>query len=302
MRRPPRPPPGRRAAPVFPADAALFATATAEARRLEALLLEARRSGCSRRCDRDDPLRAGALSFSRALRAVRRRYGADFRAATHRTRTAGRPCYRYGCMRWPTPASRARRTLAVVMEPGAPPDESRSLEVVDAPWVRDARYRAAAGQAAGVTVVALLTSPSASAATGDLLAVMRCCSGRSPTGIRIAGEGVGEADCRKRARQRRRSGRPSSMGPHDTVFEDMAAYMAITADLTAPGNRCGVAAGVSPPFFDILRVQPASAGRSGATKRRPSSTASSCSPRVVAGQFGSDPARSGAIRPERRAA
>ena len=43
-----------------------------------------------------------------------------------------------------------------------------------------------------------------------------------------------------------------------TVFEDMAAYVPITADLTGTGEPVRLsAAGVSPPFFDILRVQPA---------------------------------------------
>ena len=44
----------------------------------------------------------------------------------------------------------------------------------------------------------------------------------------------------------------------NTVFEDMAAYTGITADLTGAGEPVRLsAAGVSPPFFDILRVQPA---------------------------------------------
>ena len=44
----------------------------------------------------------------------------------------------------------------------------------------------------------------------------------------------------------------------NTVFEEMAAYVGITADLTGAGEAVRVsAAGVSPPFFDILRVQPA---------------------------------------------
>jgi predicted permease len=44
----------------------------------------------------------------------------------------------------------------------------------------------------------------------------------------------------------------------NTVFEDMAAYVPITADLTGVGEPVRLfAAGVSPPFFDILRVQPA---------------------------------------------
>jgi len=44
----------------------------------------------------------------------------------------------------------------------------------------------------------------------------------------------------------------------NTVFEDMAAYLSITADLTGAGEPVRLfAAGVSPPFFDILRVQPA---------------------------------------------
>ena len=44
----------------------------------------------------------------------------------------------------------------------------------------------------------------------------------------------------------------------NTVFEDMAAYVGITADLTGVGEPIRLAAaGVSPPFFDILRVQPA---------------------------------------------
>ena len=44
----------------------------------------------------------------------------------------------------------------------------------------------------------------------------------------------------------------------NTVFEDMAAYAGITADLTGVGEPIRLAAaGVSPPFFDILRVQPA---------------------------------------------
>jgi putative ABC transport system permease protein len=44
----------------------------------------------------------------------------------------------------------------------------------------------------------------------------------------------------------------------NTTFEDMAAYAGITADLTGVGEPIRLAAaGVSPPFFDILRVQPA---------------------------------------------
>jgi putative ABC transport system permease protein len=44
----------------------------------------------------------------------------------------------------------------------------------------------------------------------------------------------------------------------NTVFEDMAAYVSITADLTGAGEPVRLAAaGVSPPFFDILRIQPA---------------------------------------------
>ena len=44
----------------------------------------------------------------------------------------------------------------------------------------------------------------------------------------------------------------------NTVFEEMAAYVGITADLTGVGEPIRLAAaGVSPPFFDILRVQPA---------------------------------------------
>jgi putative ABC transport system permease protein len=44
----------------------------------------------------------------------------------------------------------------------------------------------------------------------------------------------------------------------NTVFEDMAAYTAITADLTGAGEPVRLfAAGVSPTFFDILRVRPA---------------------------------------------
>ena len=44
----------------------------------------------------------------------------------------------------------------------------------------------------------------------------------------------------------------------NTVFEDMAAYVVITADLTGVADPVRLfAAGVSPPFFDILRIQPA---------------------------------------------
>ena len=44
----------------------------------------------------------------------------------------------------------------------------------------------------------------------------------------------------------------------NTVFEDMAAYVSITADLTGTGEPVRLmAAGVSPPFFDVLRIQPA---------------------------------------------
>jgi putative ABC transport system permease protein len=43
----------------------------------------------------------------------------------------------------------------------------------------------------------------------------------------------------------------------NTVFEDMAAYVTITADLTGAGDSVRLnAAAVSPPFFDILRVRP----------------------------------------------
>src|SRR5262245_18040776 len=44
----------------------------------------------------------------------------------------------------------------------------------------------------------------------------------------------------------------------NTVFENMAAYVSITADLTGAGEPVRLAAaGVSPPFFDVLRIQPA---------------------------------------------
>ena len=44
----------------------------------------------------------------------------------------------------------------------------------------------------------------------------------------------------------------------NTVFENIAAYVSITADLTGAGEPVRLAAaGVSPPFFDILRIQPA---------------------------------------------
>ena len=64
----------------------------------------------------------------------------------------------------------------------------------------------------------------------------------------------------------------------NTVFEDMAAYVSITADLTGTGEPVRLmAAGVSPPFFDVLRVQPALGRTFRRRKRRPGSTASSFS-------------------------
>ena len=81
----------------------------------------------------------------------------------------------------------------------------------------------------------------------------------------------------------------------NTVFEDMAAYVGITADLTGVGEPIRLAAaGVSPPFFDILRVQPAL----GRTFRREEATPGRH--RVVIlghslwqSRFGSDPAAVG---------
>jgi putative ABC transport system permease protein len=77
----------------------------------------------------------------------------------------------------------------------------------------------------------------------------------------------------------------------NTVFEDMAAYMAMTADLTGTGEPVRLfAAGVSPPFFEVLRVQPAF----GRTFRREEATPGQH--RVVVlghglwqARFGSDP-------------
>jgi putative ABC transport system permease protein len=81
----------------------------------------------------------------------------------------------------------------------------------------------------------------------------------------------------------------------NTVFEEMAAYTAITADLTGVGEPVRVAAaGVSPPFFDVLRVRPA-LGRSFRGEE-----ATPGRHRVVMlghsmwqGRFGSDPAAVG---------
>src|SRR4029450_3223996 len=77
----------------------------------------------------------------------------------------------------------------------------------------------------------------------------------------------------------------------NTLFEDMAAYMSITADLTGAGEPVRLmAAGVSPPFFDVLRVQPAL----GRTFRREDATPGQhrlviLGPPLWEARFGSDP-------------
>ena len=77
----------------------------------------------------------------------------------------------------------------------------------------------------------------------------------------------------------------------NTVFEDMAAYVSITADLTGAGEPVRLAAaGVSPPFFEILRVQPAM----GRTFRREEATPGQHRVVILAhslwqARFGNDP-------------
>ena len=199
---------------------------------------------------------------------VRRRFGADmvrmFERQLAEARTAGAPVLPLWMhARGRRLRRRARRTAGGGHgSPAHRRTRARSLEVVDARMGSRRRYavRLLVRQP-GVTVVALLTLAHRHRRQhGDLLGG-RC--GAAPAaalpGSRSAGEGVGEAD-RAKACSTTSSLRPtSSTGPSmNTVFEDMAAYMTITADLTGTGEPVRLsAAGVSPPFFDILRVQPA---------------------------------------------